>query len=38
MTNQQLVDFIKNQLQKGVARDVISKQLQDNGWTSLDIE
>ncbi len=38
MINQQLIDFIKNQLQKGVTRDVISKQLLSNGWTSLDVE
>jgi len=38
MVNQQLINFIKNQLQKGVSRDIISKQLLDNDWTSLDIE
>jgi hypothetical protein len=38
MTNQPLLDFIKQQLQKGVDKDVISKQLLANGWTEEDIK
>ena len=37
MINQSLLDFIKQQLQKGVDKDTISKQLLTNGWTEEDI-
>jgi hypothetical protein len=38
MINQQLLDFIKQQLSKGLTKDVVSKQLLDNGWTEQDIK
>jgi hypothetical protein len=37
MVNQPLLDFIKEQIQKGVSKDVISKQLLANGWTEEDV-
>jgi len=38
MINQQLVDFIKQQLQVGLTKEKISSQLLVNGWTIQDIE
>jgi len=38
MINQQLLSFIKQQLQQGVTKEIISTQLLGNGWTSQDIE
>ncbi|HXK35263.1 MAG TPA: PsbP-related protein [Candidatus Paceibacterota bacterium] len=38
MTNQQLLDFIKLQLQKGSNKEIISKELLANGWNLQDIE
>jgi len=38
MINQQLLDFIKQQLQSGLTKEVIYKQLLDNGWTLQDVE
>lgn len=38
MINQQLTDFIKQQLQKGVSRETISKELLGSGWAVQDIE
>jgi uncharacterized RDD family membrane protein YckC len=38
MTNQQIIDFIKLQLQKGINKEIITKELLDNGWTVQDIE
>lgn len=38
MINQQLVDFIKHQLQVGLTKEKISSQLLVNGWTTQDIE
>jgi hypothetical protein len=38
MINQQLVDFIKQQLQVGSTKEKISNQLLTNGWTLQDIE
>lgn len=38
MANQQLIDFIKQQLQKGLTKEIISNQLLSNGWNTQDIE
>lgn len=38
MINQQLVDFIKQQLQVGSTKEKITSQLLVNGWTTQDIE
>lgn len=38
MITQQLVDFIKGELQKGLSKEVISKELLSNGWQVQDIE
>jgi len=38
MINQQLLDFIKQQLQVGLTKEKISSQLLTNGWTPQDIE
>ncbi len=38
MTNQQLLDYIKQQLQQGVSREQIKSSLMTNGWQSQDIE
>jgi hypothetical protein len=38
MINQQLTDFIKLQLQKGLDKENITKELLANGWSVLDIE
>lgn len=38
MINPQLLDFIKGQLQKGVTKESILKDLQSGGWTSQDVE
>jgi hypothetical protein len=37
MINQQLVDYIKQQLQAGVSRDVVLKALGDAGWPAADV-
>jgi len=38
MINQQLLGFIKEQLQKGLNKEIISKELLANGWTAQDVE
>ena len=38
MTNQQLLDYIKQQLEQGVSREQIKSSLVANGWQSQDIE
>jgi len=38
MTNQQLLDFIKSQLQLGLTKEKISNELSSNGWSSQNIE
>jgi hypothetical protein len=38
MVNQQLVDYIKQQIQGGVTRDAIKKALLDAGWPTADVE
>jgi hypothetical protein len=38
MINQQLVDFIKQQLQVGLTKEKISSELLANGWNTQDIE
>lgn len=38
MTNQQLLDYIKQQLQQGVNREQIKSSLMTNGWQEQDIE
>lgn len=38
MINQQLIFFIREQIQKGLSREVISNQLLANDWTRGDIE
>lgn len=38
MTNQQLLDYIKQQLQQGVGREQIKSSLVANGWQAQDIE
>ncbi|PIR68674.1 hypothetical protein COU48_02670, partial [Candidatus Nomurabacteria bacterium CG10_big_fil_rev_8_21_14_0_10_03_31_7] len=38
MTNPQLIDFIKQQLQVGLTKEKISSKLLANGWNSQDIE
>lgn len=38
MINQQLVDYVKQQLQAGVAKDVVRKALGDAGWPPADID
>lgn len=38
MINQQLLDFIKEQLQKGISKEIITKELLSNGWGMQDIE
>lgn len=38
MTNQQLIDFIKEQRKKGLTKEVIYSELSSNGWTINDIE
>ncbi|MEK7060133.1 MAG: hypothetical protein AAB970_00725, partial [Patescibacteria group bacterium] len=38
MINQQLLDFIKQQLQVGLTKEKISSDLLTNGWTLQDIE
>ena len=37
MTNQQLIDFIKQQLQIGITREKINSELLANGWNAQDI-
>lgn len=38
MINQQLLDYIKQQVQQGVGREQIKSSLMTNGWSSSDIE
>lgn len=38
MINQQLLDFIKQQLQQGIGREEIKNSLMTNGWQASDIE
>ena len=38
MPNQQLLDFIKNEVIKGTPRSQIKTMLVQNGWTSTDVE
>jgi hypothetical protein len=38
MTNQQLLDFIRQQLSKGVTKEKITSDLLVNGWTAQDIQ
>jgi len=38
MINQQLLDFIKSQLLKGVDKETITKELLGSGWTQVDID
>lgn len=38
MASQQLLDYIKQQLQQGISRDQIKSSLMSNGWQSQDIE
>jgi hypothetical protein len=38
MINQQLVDYIKQQLQAGVDKDVVQKALGDAGWQAPDVD
>ena len=38
MISQQLLDFIKNQTEKGVIKEEIKKMLLANSWTSQDVE
>lgn len=38
MVNQQLLDFIKSQLLKGIDREIITKELLGSGWTEADIQ
>ena len=37
MVTQQLVDYIKQQLQSGISRDNIKSALVTNGWSENDI-
>lgn len=38
MINQQLVDYIKQQMQAGVSKDAVRKALGDAGWPPADVE
>lgn len=38
MINQQLLDFIKSQLLKGVDKETITKELLEGGWVAKDID
>ncbi|MEY4731485.1 MAG: hypothetical protein RL681_431 [Candidatus Parcubacteria bacterium] len=38
MVNQQLIDYIKSQLQVGVGKDVIKSALLESGWAVVDVE
>lgn len=38
MINQQLLDFIKSQLLKGVDKEAITKELLGSGWAEVDIQ
>lgn len=38
MINQQLLDFIKQQVQQGIGREQIKSSLMTNGWQASDIE
>lgn len=37
MTNQQLLDYIKQQLQQGVSREIITNNLISQGWQQPDV-
>ena len=37
MINQQILDYIKQQLQQGVSREQIKSSLMTNGWSESDI-
>jgi len=37
MINQQLLDFIKSQLSKGLDKETITKELLENGWAENDV-
>ena len=38
MINQQILDYIKQQIQQGVSREQIKSSLMTNGWQASDIE
>ena len=38
MINQQILDYIKQQVQQGVSREQIKSSLMTNGWQASDIE
>lgn len=38
MINQQILDYIKQQIQQGVSREQIKSSLMTNGWQSTDVE
>ena len=38
MINQQLVDYVKQQVQAGISKDAVRKALGDAGWPSADID
>ena len=38
MVNQQLLDYVKQQLQQGVSREQIKSSLMANGWQAQDID
>lgn len=38
MINQQLVDYIKQQVQAGISKDVVRKALADAGWSPTDVD
>jgi hypothetical protein len=38
MINQQILDYIKQQVQQGVSREQIKSSLMTNGWQSADVE
>ena len=37
MVNQQILDYIKQQLQQGVSREIISSNLISQGWQQQDV-
>jgi SOS response regulatory protein OraA/RecX len=38
MSDQRLLDYIQQQLQKGVAKDAIKAELVSNGWSDEEVE
>lgn len=38
MINQQLVDYVKQQMQAGIAKDAVRKALSDAGWPPADVD